>query len=111
VFHEEVRNRVQAQDRQVLLAGEGDAKLLVRQWSAPKEKIRQQVSHYRLQRLLQRMELRTLIQAKMRSRHGPGMNGVDAPTDLQRDFCAQAHNPKRVTKITEFVVNGQELSL
>ena len=33
---------------QSLLAGEGGAKLLARQWSVPEEKIRTWLSHYRM---------------------------------------------------------------
>ena len=33
---------------QSFLAGEGGAKLLARRWSVPEEKVRTQVSHYRL---------------------------------------------------------------
>ncbi len=60
---------------------------------------------------MQKMGLRALIRAKMRSRHVPGMSDVLVPNVLQRDFSATAPNQKWATDITEFNINGQKLYL
>ena len=69
------------------------------------------VNHKYVQRLMQKMGLRSLIRAKKRSRHVPGMSDVHVPNVLQRDFCAAAPNQKWATDITEFKVNGHKLYL
>ena len=69
------------------------------------------VDHKCVQRLMQKMGLRSLIRAKKRFRHVPGMSNVHVPNVLQRDFGATAPNQKWATDITEFNVNGHKLYL
>jgi putative transposase len=69
------------------------------------------VNHKCVQRLMQKMGLRSLIRAKKRSRNILGMSDVHVPNVLQRDFCATAPNQKWATDITEFNVNGHKLYL
>lgn len=69
------------------------------------------INHKCVQRLMQKMGLRSLIRVKKRSRQVPGMSDVHVPNVLQRDFCATAPNQKWATDITEFNVNGQKLYL
>ena len=69
------------------------------------------VNHKCVQRLMQKMGLRALIQAKKSFRHVPIMSDVNVPNVLQRDFFAEAANQKWVTDVTEFNVNGQKLYL
>jgi len=78
---------------------------------ALRKSMAQPVNHKRVQRLMQKMGLRSLIRAKRRSRDVHGMSNVHVPNVLQRDFCATAPNQKWVTDITEFNVNGQKLYL
>lgn len=69
------------------------------------------VNHKCVQRLMQKMGLRSLIRAKKRSRLVQGISDVHVPNVLKRDFCSTAPNQKWVTDITEFKVNGQKLYL
>ncbi len=71
----------------------------------------QPVNHKCVQRLMQKMGLRSLIRAKSRSRQTNGLSDVQVPNILQRDFSATALNQKWVTDVTEFNVNGQKLYL
>ena len=71
----------------------------------------EQVNHKCVQRLMQKMGLRSLIWAKRRSRHVPGVSDAHVPNVLQRDFKASAPNQKWATDVTEFSVNGHKLYL
>lgn len=50
------------------------------------------VNHKCVQRLMQKMGLRAVIQAKKRSQHVSGMSDAQVPNVLERDFCATAPN-------------------
>lgn len=69
------------------------------------------VNHKCVQRLMQKMGLRALIRAKMRSREVLGISDEHTPNVLHRDFCATAPNRKWATDVTEFSVNGHKLYL
>jgi len=71
----------------------------------------QPVNHKCVQRLMQKMGLRSLIRTKKRSGHVAGVSDVHVPNVLQRDFLAKAPNQKWVTDVTEFNVNGHKLYL
>lgn len=70
----------------------------------------QVVNHKTVQRLMQRLGLRSVIRHK-RYRAYRGEIGTAAPNRLDRQFNAQRPNHKWVTDITEFQVNGQKLYL
>lgn len=67
----------------------------------------QPVNDKRVQRLMQKMGLRSLIRAKGGYRHTNGLSDVHVPNILQRDFHATASNQKWATDITEFNVKGK----
>jgi putative transposase len=71
----------------------------------------QPINHKRIQRLMQKMGLRSRIRAKTRYQHTRGISDVHVPNVLQRDFYAAAPNRKWVTDITEFKVKGKKLYL
>ena len=68
------------------------------------------INHKTVQRLMQRLGLRSLVRPK-KYRSYRGMVGRIAPDLLQRQFGAERPNQKWVTDVTEFHVNGQKLYL
>lgn len=67
-------------------------------------------NHKTVQRLMQSMELKSLVKVKKyRSYRGP--EGETAPNRLARKFSADRPNEKWVTDVTEFKINGQKLYL
>lgn len=68
------------------------------------------VNHKTVQRLMQRLGLKSLIRPK-KYRSYRGTVGKVAPDLLKRQFQAERPNQKWVTDVTEFNVNGQKLYL
>lgn len=68
------------------------------------------VNHKTVQRLMQQMELRSLVRKKRYHSYGGDLGRV-APNLLSRQFEAQQPNEKWVTDVTEFNVRGDKLYL
>ena len=68
------------------------------------------INHKAVQRLMIAMGLKSVVRVKKYpSYRGP--EGAVAPNELKRQFQAERPNPKWVTDVTEFKVNGQKLYL
>ncbi|MCA8038070.1 MULTISPECIES: IS3 family transposase [Burkholderia] len=68
------------------------------------------VNHKAVQRLMQQLQLKSLLRPK-KYRSWRGEVGKVAPNLLQRQFSATQANQKWVTDVTEFNVGGQKLYL
>ncbi|MNJ41687.1 Integrase core domain protein [compost metagenome] len=68
------------------------------------------VNHKKVQRLMQLMDLKSLVRVK-KYRSYRGDEGLVACNLLKREFKAEAPNQKWATDVTEFKVKGQKLFL
>jgi len=81
-----------------------------RRITAALRRIGEAVNHKRVQRLMQQMQLKSVVRPK-RYRAYRGAVGLAAPNLLQRDFSSKRPRQKWVTDVTEFKVGEKKLYL